>query len=141
MPANIPRQFATIDLRDGSTRPATADESSLLEPDSLSGLPGAPKIVGRHGQRAWTQTDDASPISPGRLHFADAAGREIRCAAVQCADGIVPIYWSEDQHSIVYLRLEGMAKRKMAFYRWSPAPGVPSSEERCAGKGGVSSGT
>src|SRR3546814_15008276 len=48
MPANIPRQFATIDLRDGSTRPATADESSLLEPDSLSGLPGAPKIVGRH---------------------------------------------------------------------------------------------
>src|SRR3546814_11809076 len=55
MPANIPRQFATIDLRDGSTRPATADESSLLEPDSLSGLPGAPKIVGRHGQRAWTQ--------------------------------------------------------------------------------------
>src|SRR3546814_8293765 len=33
MPANIPRQFATIDLRDGSTRPATADERSLLEPD------------------------------------------------------------------------------------------------------------
>src|SRR3546814_8158208 len=58
MPANIPRQFATIDLRDGSTRPATADESSLLEPDSLSGLPGAPKIVGRQGQRALTQRSE-----------------------------------------------------------------------------------
>src|SRR3546814_7434654 len=54
MPANIPRQFATIDLRDGSTRPATADESSLLEPDSLSGLPGAPKIVGRHRSEEHT---------------------------------------------------------------------------------------
>src|SRR3546814_15104748 len=70
MPANIPRQFATIDLRDGSTRPATADESSLLEPDSLSGLPGAPKIVGRHGPRARTPTEDAQPLSPGRLPFA-----------------------------------------------------------------------
>src|SRR3546814_9987285 len=75
--------------------------------------------------RSWTQTDYASPISPGRLHFADAAGREIRCAAVQCADGIVQIYWSEDQHSIVYLRREGWAKSKLAFYRWPPAQGVP----------------
>src|SRR3546814_17154027 len=114
MPANIPRQFATIDLRDGSTRPATADESSLLEPDSLSGLPGAPKIVGRHGQRAWTQTDDASPISPGRLPFADAAGREIRCAAVPCAAGIGQIYWSVDQPNLLCLRAQGWGQSKPA---------------------------
>src|SRR3546814_19070750 len=125
MPANIPRQFATIDLRDGSTRPATADESSLLEPDSLSGLPGAPKIVGRHGQRPWTQTDDASPISPGRPHFADASGREIRCAALQCADGIVQFYCYEDQQRIDYLLRQCLAQDQLALNRRSPPQTAP----------------
>lgn len=125
MRGDLPRQFDTIELTTGTIRPANIAEIALLDPEPVSGVPVARTIVNQRGARTWLKTDDAAPLSPERVQFADAQGREIACTAEQCATGIVKIYWSHDERSIVYLRREGWAKSQMAFYRWDPARGNP----------------
>ncbi|MBA3896363.1 MAG: Atxe2 family lasso peptide isopeptidase [Sphingomonadaceae bacterium] len=125
MPANLPRRYETIELVSGTKRAARAEELALVEPARDAGVPGDAKIVSLTGARAWLARDGVSPLSPERVHFAGTQGHETACTAEQCAGGIVRLYWGADARSIVYLRREGWANSRMAFYRWTPGFGAP----------------
>lgn len=125
MRADLPRVFATIDPETGVKRLSTADEIAKLPPERAGGIPPDPNITNARGARAWLATDTPSPISPTRIHYADAKGRERPCTAEACANGLVQIYWSEDGRGIIYMRREGWAKSELAFYHWDPERGVP----------------
>jgi dipeptidyl aminopeptidase/acylaminoacyl peptidase len=123
--ADLSRRFEVIDLATGTITVATAAEAARLTPERLSRILVPQTIMNRRGGRAWIQTDDASPLSPARVRFLDGRGHEKHCSAEPCANGIVQIHWSTDGKSIIYLRREGWAKSRMAFYRWDPEHGSP----------------
>ena len=118
MPGNLPRHYEMIVLATGTSRPASADETAHLDIEA-----DAP-ILAISGARAWLQPDLDGPITVERVHVADARGREVRCADPACAGGIVKLFWSGDGDGLFYLRREGWAKSRMAFYRWDPATGA-----------------
>jgi len=122
---DLPRRYDSIEISTGNKSAASDAEIALVEPVRDSGVPALAKITNHRGARAWLQTDDASPLSPLRIHVADPQGREARCAAKTCANGIDKLYWSRNGNSVVYLRREGWAKSRTAFYRWDPGEGAP----------------
>ena len=122
---DLPRRYDSIEISTGNKSAASDAEIALVEPVRDSGVPTLAKITNHRGARAWLQTDDASPLSPLRIHVAEPQGREARCAAETCANGIDKLYWSRDGNSVVYLRREGWAKSRTAFYRWNPGEGAP----------------
>jgi dipeptidyl aminopeptidase/acylaminoacyl peptidase len=130
MPGDVPRHFDAIDIVTGVKSDASATDIALIEPPREGGVPALARIANRSGARAWLQTDDASPLSPERVHFSDTQGRETPCTADTCASGIDKLYWSADGNSIVYVRREGWANSQMAFYRWNPAKGAPKRLSR-----------
>lgn len=130
MPGDLSRHFDTIDLVTGAKSEASATEIALVEPPREGGVPALDRIANADGSHAWLQTDEPSPLSPERVHFSDAQGRETSCTADTCTGGIDKLYWSADANSVVYLRREGWAKSQTAFYRWDPAKGAPKRLSR-----------
>ncbi len=122
---DLPRHYDRIEVSTGSKSSASESDVDLVEPVRESGVPTLAKIANRRGARAWLQTDDASPLSPLRIHFAEPQAREARCVAETCANGIDRLYWDRDGQSVIYLRREGWAKSQTAFYRWYPGKGSP----------------
>ncbi|AYJ84847.1 Atxe2 family lasso peptide isopeptidase (plasmid) [Sphingomonas paeninsulae] len=119
------RRFEVVALTYGARHAATPVERAALAPERVSGNPNNPDMTGPGGWRAWVAPSDVSPVSPLRIHLADANHRERPCTAPQCSGRIVQIFWGTDGRSLVYLRREGFANMQMAFYRWGPASGAP----------------
>jgi dipeptidyl aminopeptidase/acylaminoacyl peptidase len=117
--ADVPQIVFLVDPERGETRAATAGEAAALPPDPPGGSQAEAVAMSRDGQRAWTEREDAGPLSPLRIWVADRTGRKQPCAAAACRDGIVNLWWQADG-SLLFLRREGWAKGRMALYRWRP---------------------
>lgn len=124
----LPRAFLTIDLDSRQTRAVSALEKALIEGERQPGLPpqAMAAVSGEGGRRAWLAP--ALPgryLSPNDLWATDGKGRDWRCTAPSCRDGIVALWWEPHGDRVRYLRQEGPGKSQMAFYLWKPGAGIP----------------
>lgn len=123
MRGTVSAVIETVDLQTGMMRKANSAETLRLTA-SGSGERGT-RLVNAAGAAVWLEADDASPSSPLRLHFTDTNSIAAPCTAEACAGGIVRLFWNTTGRGVSYLRREGWAKSRLAFYRWIPGTGEP----------------
>lgn len=123
--ASLPEQVLAIDPLTGAAPPASADDRIYLGEAGRPGVATADEAVAPDGARAWAQPESADILAPTRLWVADARGRKTACLAEGCLGGIVALWWTEGGRTLVFLRLEGWHKGRMALYRWRPGRTPP----------------
>lgn len=121
MPGDLPATYDVVDARDRSVRPASADETALLQSETGKAL----DVRSAGGRRAWTERTGENPASPLRLLVQDAQGRAVECRADTCGGGFLGLWWNASGRELRFLRREGWAHEDMALYRWTPGDGRP----------------
>lgn len=117
--ADVPQAVFLIDPEGGAPRTATSGEAAALPPDPPGGSQPDSVALSADGRRAWTEREDAGPLSPSRIWVTGRTGARQACVADACRDGIVNLWWQGDG-ALLFLRREGWAKGRMALYRWRP---------------------
>ncbi len=121
---DVPLAFDSIALTTSSIRPASASERGLLDKGGVGTTPEDLSISDGSGGRYHLRSDGSSPLSPSRIYHMDPGGKETRCAANECVSGIVSLF--RNGAGVVFLRREGWAKSRLAFYRWAPSAARPT---------------
>ena len=109
-----------LDLTTGAGGPADPSDRQRL-PANAASTPVPPEAVSQDGRRAWTDATDTSPLAARVVTAASASGAALRCGDPACRDGIIGLWWADDERTLLFLRREGWAKGQMALYRWLPA--------------------
>jgi hypothetical protein len=116
-----PHSYFAFDLATARTRPATAEERYRLDPSADPSWPSGAAVVATasDGSRAWAASDDpARYLAPTRLWVQRPGGPPVRCAFATCGEQVQQAWWSADGHRLRFLRREGWANSRLAFYDW-----------------------
>lgn len=125
IPSTVDRELFALDLTTGATRPASAEQRMLIEPETPAGTPKAAKARTADGREVKTRLRDASPLSATDIVVSGVKSDPIICASDVCASGIQNLWWSKDETSLLILRREGWNNSQMALYRWVPGRSEP----------------
>jgi len=123
----FPFEYARLDLANGTTRAATADEIALLALPPPAGVPKGARAftAGPQGMAAWIEPKEPEQLlSPTRLVFADARGRRHVCLERRC-EGAMRLWWSQDGRTLHALQRTGWARSQTGLLAWRVGEAAP----------------
>ncbi len=110
-----PLEMSVLDLESRLTRPATADEQTVLEQRNA---------ISSSGRKAWIGPASDDVAAPLQLWAEQEDGRAVACKAEACS-AVIGWWWSEDGRELRFLCREGWRAGFYAFYQWYPGSGSP----------------
>ncbi|WP_245678898.1 Atxe2 family lasso peptide isopeptidase [Asticcacaulis taihuensis] len=120
----VPREpididVTVIDVVTGASRPATAQEKTMLSAPPVTGKPAEASAFypGPNDQAAWTVADDPKNLfSAKTLHVRWHDGRVANCLAEVCGP-VSSLWWSRDGREVYVLRA-GWQTERTDLLRW-----------------------
>ncbi|HTM81565.1 Atxe2 family lasso peptide isopeptidase [Asticcacaulis sp.] len=119
----IPTVYTVVDLMSGSSMAAIAEEREQLEPSPDPRRPAnAIQFAAKEdGMVAWTTPIEDTIVRPRTMLTVVRGGKTEQCRETFCS-GIVALWWTKD-HTLLFLRNEGVPSGKMAIYHWGKEEG------------------